>query len=334
MALEHNYPLQTLNTFGLLAQAEYFAHFQSIEELQGLLAKAERPIMILGGGSNILLTQDVRGSVLKNEIGGINIIEEDKQSALVKVGGGVVWHDFVMWSINKQLGGIENLSLIPGSVGAAPIQNIGAYGSEIKSVFEELEAVHIDSREVKIFNNDDCQFGYRYSIFKGELKGQFVICNVSFRLSKIPEFNYSYDAIKDELKAMKATASLKSISQAVIAIRQRKLPNPKDIGNSGSFFKNPTISNEHFQQLKSQFPNIVGYPNGQDKTKVAAGWLIEKAGWKGYTGASFFHDSHKRQHMLLLSGPPFFPFGGGGEVIQVDINRRLIELRHVNHLCN
>ena len=166
MALEHNYPLQTLNTFGLSAQAEYFARFQSIEELQNLLAQAERPLMILGGGSNILLTQDVKGSVLKNEIGGINIIEEDDRSALVKVGGGVVWHDFVIWSINKQLGGIENLSLIPGSVGAAPMQNIGAYGTEIKSVFEELEAVHIDSREVKIFNNDDCQFSYRYSIFK------------------------------------------------------------------------------------------------------------------------------------------------------------------------
>ena len=148
-----------------------------------------------------------------------------------------------MWSINKQLGGIENLSLIPGSVGAAPMQNIGAYGTEIKSVFEELEAVHIDSREVKIFNNDDCQFGYRYSIFKGELKGQFVICSVNFRLNKTPQFNTSYGAIEDELKAMGAKASLESISQAVIAIRQRKLPNPKDIGNSGSFFQKP----DHFK---------------------------------------------------------------------------------------
>ena len=299
MALEHNYPLQTLNTFGLSAQAEYFARFQSIEELQNLLAQAERPLMILGGGSNILLTQDVKGSVLKNEIVGINIIEEDDRSALVKVGGGVVWHDFVMWSINKQLGGIENLSLIPGSVGAAPMQNIGAYGTEIKSVFEELEAVQIDSREVKIFNNDDCQFGYRYSIFKGELKGQFVICSVSFRLSKIPQFNTSYGAIEDELKAMGATASLESISQAVIAIRQRKLPNPKDIGNSGSFFKNPTISNAQFESLKSQFPNIVGYPNGQDKTKVAAGWLIEQAGWKGYTHQDA--GVHKNQALVLVN---------------------------------
>ena len=162
------------------------------------------------------------------------------------------------------------------------MQNIGAYGTELKSVFEELEAVHIDSREVKIFNNDDCQFGYRYSIFKGELKGQFVICSVNFRLRKIPQFNTSYGAIEDELKAMGATASLASISQAVIAIRQRKLPNPKEIGNSGSFFKNPTVSNTLFETLKSQFPNIVGYPNGQYKTKVAAGWLIEHAGWKGY----------------------------------------------------
>ena len=179
------------------------------------------------------------------------------------------------------------------------MQNIGAYGTEIKSVFEELEAVHIDSREVKIFNNDDCQFGYRYSIFKGELKGQFVICSVNFRLSKIPQFNTSYGDIEDELKAMGATASLESVSQAVIAIRQRKLPNPKDIGNSGSFFKNPTISNAQFESLKSEFPNIVGHPNGQNKTKVAAGWLIEQAGWKGYTHQDA--GVHKNQALVLVN---------------------------------
>ena len=299
MALENNYPLQSFNTFGLSAEAEHFARFQSIEELQNLLAKAEQPLMILGGGSNILLTQDVKGSVLKNEIGGINILEEDEQSALVQVGGGVVWHDFVMWSISKQLGGIENLSLIPGSVGAAPMQNIGAYGTEIKSVFEELEAVNIYSREVKIFNNVDCQFGYRHSIFKGELKGQFVICSVSFKLTKIHQFNTSYGAIEDELKAMGVAASLESISQAVVAIRQRKLPNPKDIGNSGSFFKNPTVSNTQFETLKSQFPNIVGYPNGQDKTKVAAGWLIEQAGWKGYKHQDA--GVHENQALVLVN---------------------------------
>ena len=282
MTFDRNYSLKLLNTFGLSVKAEYFACFKSLEELQNLLIEAKRPLMILGGGSNILFTQNLRGSVLKNEIRGINIIEENEQTVLVQVGGGVKWHDFVIWSINNQLAGIENLSLIPGSVGAAPMQNIGAYGTEIKSVFENLEAVHVDSREVKIFNKDDCQFGYRYSIFKAELKGQFVICRVNFRLNKIPKFNTSYGTVENELKTMKVKVNLKNISKAIIAIRQRKLPDPKDIGNCGSFFKNPTISNTQFEKLKAQFPQIVGHSIGQNKTKIAAAWLIEKAGWKGY----------------------------------------------------
>ena len=299
MTFESNYSLKLLNTFGLSVQAEYFARFNSIEELQKLLVEAKRPIMILGGGSNILFTQNLIGSVLKNEIGGIDIIDEDEQTALVQVGGGVKWHDFVIWSINNQLGGIENLSLIPGSVGAAPMQNIGAYGTEIKSVFEHLEAVHIDSLEVRIFNKDDCQFGYRYSIFKGELKGQFVICSVNFRLNKIPKFNTSYGTVENELRAMKVKVNLENISKAIIANRQRKLPDPKDIGNCGSFFKNPTISNKQYEKLKAQFPQIVGYSIAQDKTKIAAAWLIEKAGWKGYkhndTGV------HQSQALVLVN---------------------------------
>ena len=299
MALQHNYPLQSLNTFGISAYAERFATFQSIEELQVLLSESENPIMVLGGGSNILLTQNVKGTVLKNEIEGIHIIEEDDKHALVQVGGGVVWHDFVMWSIENNLGGIENLSLIPGSVGAAPMQNIGAYGTEIKSVFTHLEALHIESKKVQTFSNKDCQFGYRSSIFKGKLKGQYVICKVTFRLSKTPQFNTSYGAIEDELKTMNASPNLQSISQAVINIRQRKLPNPQEIGNSGSFFKNPTIPNAQFENLKAEFPNIVGYPNGSGHTKVAAGWLIEQAGWKGYSQ----NDAgvHKNQALVLVN---------------------------------
>jgi UDP-N-acetylmuramate dehydrogenase len=299
MTVQHQYPLQSLNTFGIKAHAEYFSSFSSKEELIELLGKTQKPLTILGGGSNILLTKNISGTVLKNEISEIEITHEDNDSLTVKVGGGVVWHDFVMWSIEHNLGGIENLSLIPGSVGAAPMQNIGAYGVEIKSVFQELEAVHIDNKTVKTFSNADCQFAYRYSIFKGELKGQYIICHVTFKLSKHPQFNTSYGAIEEELKAMGASKSLESVSQAVINIRQRKLPNPKDIGNSGSFFKNPTIPKAKFEQLKTQFPNIVGYPNGEQSVKVAAGWLIDHAGWKGYRKGDA--GVHKNQALVLVN---------------------------------
>lgn len=299
MEFNHNHPLKNLNTFGISANAENFANFNSIEELKRLLENAKQPLMILGGGSNILLTQNIKGSILKNEIFGIDIIEEDNKSVTVKVGGGVVWHDFVSWSIERNLGGLENLSLIPGSVGAAPMQNIGAYGSEIKSVFKQLEAVNIESKELKIFENKDCQFGYRTSIFKTQLKNKYVICSVTFRLNKYTEFNTSYGAIEDELRDMGEITSLKSISQAVINIRSRKLPDPNIIGNSGSFFKNPTISNIEFQSLKKDFPLIVGYPNGDNETKVAAGWLIEQAGWKGFRDGDA--GVHKNQALVLVN---------------------------------
>lgn len=299
MALKQNFPLQSLNTFGIRASAEYFASFSSIQELVQLLHQATDPIMVLGGGSNILITQDVKGTILKNEIMGISIIEEDDSMAIVKVGGGVVWHDFVMWSISQRLSGIENLSLIPGSVGAAPMQNIGAYGVEITSVFKELEAVNIDSHCIKIFNKSECQFGYRHSIFKTTLKNQYIICNVTFQLNKHHHFNTTYGAIEKELRNMNQTASLESISQAVINIRQSKLPDPKAIGNSGSFFKNPTISNEQFETLKASFPKIVGYPIEKGKTKVAAGWLIEHAGWKGFRNGDA--GVHQNQALVLVN---------------------------------
>ncbi len=314
MTVQHQYPLQSLNTFGIKAHAEYFSSFSSKEELIELLGKTQKPLTILGGGSNILLTKDISGTVLKNEISEIEITHEDNDSLTVKVGGGVVWHDFVMWSIEHNLGGIENLSLIPGSVGAAPMQNIGAYGVEIKSVFEELEAVHINNKTVKTFSNADCQFAYRYSIFKGELKGQYIICHVTFKLSKHPQFNTSYGAIEEELKAMGASKSLESVSQSVINIRQRKLPNPKDIGNSGSFFKNPTIPKAKFEQLKTQFPNIVGYPNGEQSVKVAAGWLIDHAGWKGYRKGDA--GVHKNQALVLVN----YGTAQGNEILTLSKN--------------
>lgn len=299
MNIQEHFSLQAFNTFGIDSHCQYFSAFHSIKELDELVRTAPKPLTVLGGGSNILLTQDIKGTVLKNEIEGINIIEENDTKAIIKVGGGVVWHDFVMWSIDNNLGGIENLSLIPGSVGAAPMQNIGAYGVELESVFTELEAYHIDSGKVKRFSHADCQFGYRYSIFKGELKGQYIICNVTFRLSKQHELNTSYGAIEEELKNLGVEKSIESVSRAVINIRQRKLPNPKDIGNSGSFFKNPTISNAQFEALKKPFPNIVGYPIGEHNTKLAAGWLIDRAGWKGYRKGDA--GVHKNQALVLVN---------------------------------
>ena len=240
MIFQEKQSLKAHNTFGLDCQAQFFATFTSEEELKTLLPQAQKPLLVLGGGSNILLTQNFEGSVLKNEIKGIEVVEENEEYALVKVGGGEVWHDFVMWSIENNLGGIENLSLIPGSVGAAPMQNIGAYGVEIKSVFEQLEAIEIDTLASKTFNNEACQFGYRYSIFKGELKGKYIITQVYFKLQKKHSFNTSYGAIEEELKNMGATTlSLKAVSQAIINIRESKLPNPQEIGNSGSFLKKP-----------------------------------------------------------------------------------------------
>ena len=299
MTIQQHFSLKAFNTFGIDTFCQYFSAFHSINELDELVRTAPRPLTVLGGGSNILLTQDIKGTVLKNEIEGINIIEEDDTKTIVKVGGGIVWHDFVMWSIKKQLGGIENLSLIPGSVGAAPMQNIGAYGVELESVFTELQAYHIESGKVKTFSHSDCQFGYRYSIFKGELKEQYIICNVTFKLSKQHQLNTSYGAIEEELKNLGVKKSIENVSQAVINIRQRKLPNPKDIGNSGSFFKNPTISTVQFEHLKNQFPDLVGYSNSNGTTKLAAGWLIEKAGWKGYRRGDA--GVHKNQALVLVN---------------------------------
>tara|TARA_B100000900_G_scaffold415815_1_gene447319 strand:+ start:1592 stop:2599 length:1008 start_codon:yes stop_codon:yes gene_type:complete len=300
MIFNEQQSLKAYNTFGLDCKANLFAAFQSEEELKKLLPKVQEPLLVLGGGSNILLTQDFEGTVLKNEIQGIEIVKENEEYAIVKVGGGEVWHNFVMWSIENNLGGIENLSLIPGSVGAAPMQNIGAYGVEIKSVFEQLETIEIDTLASKKFNNEACQFGYRYSIFKGELKGKHIITQVYFRLQKKHNFNTSYGAIEEELKNMDATKlSLKTISQAVINIRENKLPNPQEIGNSGSFFKNPVIPTKQFKELQKEFPNIVGYTVSKVKTKVAAGWLIDQAGWKGYRKGDA--GIHKKQALVLVN---------------------------------
>ncbi|MBS9525064.1 UDP-N-acetylmuramate dehydrogenase [Litoribacter ruber] len=284
MNIQENISLKEYNTFGIDKKARFFTEAHNIEDIleaQQFARDKGLELFVLGGGSNILLTQDLNAVVLKINLCGIELLEENEDSVLVKVGAGEVWHDFVLEAISRNWAGVENLSLIPGTVGASPMQNIGAYGVEIKEIFHSLEAVERSTGKVKTFTQQECQFGYRESIFKTTEKGKFIITSVTFQLSKQPVFNTSYGAISDTLKAMKVTdLNLKAISDAVIQIRQSKLPDPKKIGNAGSFFKNPTIAEGQYQELKATHPSIPGYPNDEG-VKVPAAWLIEQAGWKG-----------------------------------------------------
>lgn len=295
--------LKTLNTFGINVSAKFFSEAFNEDQVRAIIQTNEfysNENLILGGGSNLLFTKNFNGIVLKNNISGIEVIKETNDAVYVKVGGGVVWHDFVLYCIKKGWNGLENLSLIPGSVGASPMQNIGAYGVEIKDVFEELEAIHLKTGEISYFNKADCNFNYRESVFKKSLKGQHLISRVTYKLSKKMNFNTSYGIINQQLEAMNITdLTAKSISDAVVAIRQSKLPDPKEIGNSGSFFKNPIVSNEQFRTLKSNFPNAVGYPSGDKNTKIAAGWLIEEAGWKGKVINNY--GVHNKQALVLVN---------------------------------
>ena len=312
MYFQENYSLKNLNSFGINVSAKYFTGFKNTNELAEILATANENKLILGGGSNILFTKNFNGLVLKNEIEGIEIIKEDEKYVYVKAGAGVGWHPFVLYCIENNFAGAENLSLIPGSVGASPMQNIGAYGVELKNIFYELEAFHINDKNLIVFTNKDCEFGYRESIFKNKFKGEFVITSVTFRLNKFPVFNTSYGAIETELQKMGVQSpSIKSISDAVISIRKSKLPDPKIIGNAGSFFKNPTIKNIDFENLKKEYPAIVGYAVGLEETKLAAGWLIEKAGFKGYR----LNDAgcHEKQALVLVN----YGNATGGEILHV-----------------
>lgn len=278
-----DFSLQAYNTFGIEALASQFAKVHSQEALQRFLLKNKDPLFILGGGSNLLITQDIKKLVLKNAIKGIQIHSETKSRAIVKIGGGENWHQFTQWCIRQDLGGVENLSLIPGTVGAAPIQNIGAYGVELKDVFIKLEAVELHSGNLVTFDHNDCQLDYRDSIFKKALKGQYFITHVYLELTKTKhQLNTSYGAINQALKQKGILRpGIQDISQAVIAIRSSKLPDPAVLGNSGSFFKNPVIPLSQLQELQKQFPDIVFYPQPKDVVKVPAGWLIERCGWKG-----------------------------------------------------
>jgi UDP-N-acetylmuramate dehydrogenase len=324
MRISENVLLRPYNTFGIAAQARYFASFSSANELQELLKNPPHPgltHMILGGGSNVLFTRNFDGILLKNEIKGITVVREDDGYVYVKVGAGENWHGFVMDCIRNNRAGLENLSLIPGNVGASPMQNIGAYGVEIKDSFYELEAYHLQDHTTVIFNNADCQFGYRESVFKRQYKGQFAILSVTYRLSKHPRLNTSYGAIEEELKHMHVQdVTIQAISQAVINIRSSKLPNPAEIGNAGSFFKNPTVDAAKYTSLKEAFPDIVAYPVADGQYKLAAGWMIEQCGWKGFREGDA--GVHARQALVLVN----YGNATGNEIYQ--LSQRVLDSVH------
>ena len=334
MEIEKNKSLLPYNTFGINVLAKEFGVFTNTEELEELLLQNNQNTkIILGGGSNVLFTKDVDGLVLKNEIKGIEIVRQNQDHIYVRVGAGENWHQLVMYCVQNNYAGIENLSLIPGNAGASPMQNIGAYGVEIKDVFEELEAYHIGENRLQVFRLADCNFGYRDSIFKNKYKGQFVITSVTYRLNKKPVFNTSYGAINQELEHMGIKElSIQAISNAVINIRSSKLPDPNVIGNAGSFFKNPIISNIHFNDLLKHYPDIPSFPAKDAFVKVPAGWLIEKCGWKGYRRGDA--GCYTKQALVLVNyghatGQEIFALSD--DIIQSVRNKFQIELeREVN----
>jgi len=319
MNISENVSLRKFNTFGIDVHAKYFLEADSVFTVQQFLedkaftsfTEGRNGFLVLGGGSNVLFTGDFNGVVIKNNIKGIELLRQDAHHYYVRAGAGEIWHQFVMHCIRENYAGVENLSLIPGSVGAAPIQNIGAYGVEQKEVFHELEAISIHEKKRVVFSSPDCRFGYRDSIFKHEAKGKFIITSVTFKLSKTPILNTSYGAINAELEKMGVREpSITSVSQAVCNIRKSKLPDPEKIGNAGSFFKNPVVSEDKFQLIKKDFPGIPSYKDPLG-IKLAAGWLIEQCGWKGkqlgQTGV------HKDQALVLVN----YGHAKGEEVLEL-----------------
>lgn len=300
MEIKENISLKTYNTFGIDVNAKRFIRIDSVYQLQQLL-KVEKDVFLISGGSNMLLTKDIDKLVVHIDIIGISIDREDDNFVYLTVNAGENWHEFVLYCVEQNYGGLENLSLIPGNVGTCPIQNIGAYGVEVKDTITKLEAINIETTKLHTFSNDDCSFGYRNSIFKNKVKGEFVITSVAFKLTKQNHsLNTSYGAIETELSSKNIIKpSIKDISNAVIAIRQSKLPDPKEIGNSGSFFKNPVIGKSAFLNLQKEYPNIPSYTISENEVKVPAGWLIETAGFKGKRFGD--HGVHEKQALVLVN---------------------------------
>lgn len=317
MEIHTNFSLKNYNTFGIEAKAKEFVSVHSTDELIEILQQhPASKKFILGGGSNMLLTQNIDALVIHLDLKGKKIIDENEDYVWVESQAGENWHEFVLWTIDQNFGGLENLSLIPGNVGTTPIQNIGAYGVEIKDTFVLCEAIHIETQELLVFTNEKCKFGYRESIFKNEIKDEFVITSVVFKLTKRNhKLNTSYGAIEAELEKQHIkNPSLKDVSNAVIAIRESKLPNPKELGNSGSFFKNPVILKSDFEKIQQNFPDMPHYVVSETEVKVPAGWLIEQAGFKGKR----FGDAgiHKNQALVLVN----YGNATGQEILAVSKN--------------
>lgn len=301
--MQENFSLKSYNTFGVEAKSRFFTEVNTIDELKEALNFAETQslqLLFLGGGSNILLTKDFDGLAIQLNLRGISEEHINENEVWVTAKAGENWHEFVMFCLQKNYGGLENLSLIPGNVGTSPMQNIGAYGTEIKDIFISCKVLDLENLELKTFTLDQCRFGYRDSIFKQEGKGRYIILEVTFKLTQKDHLiKTEYGAIKSELENLGIeNPTIQDVSRAVINIRQSKLPNPKEIGNAGSFFKNPTIPLAQFEALKQQFENIQGYPNGE-MVKVPAGWLIEQCGWKGKQIGNVA--SHKLQSLVIIN---------------------------------
>ena len=317
MEILHDFSIKNYNTFGIEAKAKQFVNVQNVSELKSILEqnKLEKKF-ILGGGSNMLLTQDIDALVIHVDLKGKKIVQENDDFVWVESQAGENWHEFVLWTIDHNFGGLENMSLIPGNVGTTPIQNIGAYGTEIKDTFVSCEALAIDNQEIKVFTKEECHFGYRESVFKNEVKDQYIITSVVFKLTKRNhKINTSYGDILGELEKNNIyNPTLKDVSNAVIAIRQSKLPDPKELGNSGSFFKNPILLKADFEKIPQQFPEMKYYDVSETEVKVPAGWLIEQAGFKGKR----FGDAgiHKNQALVLVN----YGNATGQEILAVSKN--------------
>jgi UDP-N-acetylmuramate dehydrogenase len=315
MRVETNKSLRPLNTFAIDAAAEWFVDVRHPDDYRAVLAEprfATLPRFILGGGSNILLRGDVAGLVVKNSLPGISIEKQDDAHVWVRAAAGEVWHDLVLHCVEHGWGGLENLSLIPGQVGAAPMQNIGAYGVEMRDTCESVEALDARTGEAVTFSARDCEFGYRDSVFKHRYKDLFLITAVTFRLNKVPQFHVGYGDVQKTLQEMGVTdLSIRAVSDAVIRIRSSKLPDPKVLGNAGSFFKNPIVPRQQFEALFAQHPGMPHWPQRDGAEKVPAGWLIEACGWKGKRNGAV--GVHERQALVIVN------YGGaaGSEVWQL-----------------
>ncbi|MEI9922086.1 MAG: UDP-N-acetylmuramate dehydrogenase [Bacteroidota bacterium] len=310
MRTEEDFNLKSYNTFGIAAKAKHFVDVTTIDEARSVFSSSKN-ILILGGGSNVLFTKDFEGTVLHNSLKGIEVIDQNDHHVTVKVASGEVWHDFVLYAIDHNWGGIENLSLIPGTVGAAPMQNIGAYGVEARETIVSVEALDRSTGALRTFTRDECRFGYRESVFKHELREKFFISSVTLSLTNINHhLNISYGAITDTLKQMNVLQpTIRDVSNAVIAIRRSKLPDPKVIGNAGSFFKNPVIDSEQYNELKKRFPSIPGYSSDNQEVKVPAGWLIEQSSLKGFRDGDV--GVHQHQALVLVN----YNNGSGDEIL-------------------